>query len=30
VLLLLVLAGPFFIPVTPLENTYSPEELAAM
>jgi pimeloyl-ACP methyl ester carboxylesterase len=26
--LLLVLAGPFFIPVPPLENTYSPEELA--
>jgi pimeloyl-ACP methyl ester carboxylesterase len=27
-LLLLVLAGPFFIPVPPLENTFSPEELA--
>ena len=28
VFLLLLLAGPFFIPVPPLENTYSPEELA--
>jgi pimeloyl-ACP methyl ester carboxylesterase len=28
VLLLLVLAGPFFISITPLENTFSPKELA--
>jgi len=28
VLVLLVLAGPFFIPIAPLENTFSAEELA--
>ena len=27
-LLLLVLAGPFFVPVHPLKNTFTPEELA--